>query len=77
MRTMAVEIAWGGVRFQPKSALTQWDQTRLRQGRARLRKIGMVAVARKLLIALWRFLDTGGLPAGAGLKGEASGEKRR
>jgi transposase len=73
MRTMAVEIAWGWVRFQPKSALTQWYQTRFSQGSARLRKIGIVALARKLLIALWRFLDTGVLPAGAVLKGEASG----
>ena len=46
-RTRAVEMAWGWVRLQPESTLTQWDQTRLGQGRARLRNIGMVALARK------------------------------
>jgi transposase len=73
MRTMAVEIAWGWVRFQPQSTLTQWYQARFGSGSARLRKIGIVALARKLLIALWRFLKTGVLPAGAVLKAEASG----
>jgi transposase len=67
-RTMAVEMAWGWGRLQPKSALPRWDQSRFCQGRARLRKIGMVALARKLLIALWHFLETGILPAGARLK---------
>jgi transposase len=47
MRTMAVEMAWGWIRFQPESRLTPWDQTRCGQGRARLRKIGMVALARQ------------------------------
>jgi transposase len=73
MRTMAIEIAWGWVRFQPESTLTQWYQARFGQGSARLRKIGIVALARKLLIALWRFLRTGELPAGAVLKGAVSG----
>jgi hypothetical protein len=71
---MAIEIAWGWVRFQPQSTLTQWYQARFGQGSARLRKIGIVALARKLLIALWRFLKTGELPAGAVLKVEVSGE---
>jgi transposase len=74
MRTMAIEIAWGWVRFQPQSTLTQWYQARFGQGSARLRTIGIVALARKLRIALWRFLKTGELPAGAGLKVEVSGE---
>jgi transposase len=73
MRTMAIEIAWGWVRFQPESMLTQWYQARFGQGSARLRKIGIVALARKLLIALWRFLKTGEIPAGAVLKVQASG----
>jgi transposase len=73
MRTMAVEIAWGWSRFQPESMLTQWYQTRFGQGSARLRQIGIVALARKLLIALWRFLKTGELPAGAVLKAAVSG----
>jgi transposase len=72
MRTMAVEIAWGWVRFQPESALTQWYQARFGRGSARLRKIGIVALARKLLIALWRFLNTGVPPAGAMLKVEVA-----
>jgi transposase len=70
---MAIEIAWGWVRFQPQSTLTQWYQARLGQGSARLRKIGIVALARQLLIALWRLLKTGELPAGAVLKVEVSG----
>ena len=74
MRTMAIEIAWGWVRFQPQSTLTQWSQARFGQGSARLRNIGIVALARKLLIALWRFLKTGELPAGAVLKVEVSDE---
>ena len=70
MRTMAIEIAWTWRRFQPTSALTHWYETRFGHGSARLRKIGFVAMARKLLIALWRFLKTGVLPEGAKLKGE-------
>jgi transposase len=73
MRTMAREIAWGWVRFQPQSTRTQWYQARYGQGSARLRKIGMVALARQFLIALWRFLKTGELPAGAVRKVEVSG----
>jgi transposase len=73
MRTMAVEIAWGWVRFQPQSTLTQWYQGRFGSGSALLRKIGIVALARKLLIALWRFLETGEIPAGARLKAAAFG----
>jgi Transposase IS116/IS110/IS902 family len=73
-RTMAIEIAWGWGRFQPESTLTQWYQARFGQGSARLRKIGLVALARKLLIALWRVLQTGERPAGAILKAEVSDE---
>ena len=73
MRAMAIEIAWAWRRFQPTSALSQWYERRFGHGSARLRKIGIVALARKLLIALWRFLKTGVLPEGAVLKGETSG----
>jgi transposase len=72
-RTLALEMAWGGVRFQPESLRTKWYQARLGPGSARLRKSGIVALARKLLIALWRFLRTGELPAGAVLKVGVSG----
>jgi transposase len=68
IRFMAIEIAWSWVRFQPESALSQWYPARFGQGSKRLRKIGIVAVARKLWIALWRYLVTGEIPAGAPLK---------
>jgi transposase len=68
IRAMAIEIAWGWLRFQPASALTQWYQQRFGHGSSRLRRIGIVALARKLLIALWRFVETGVLPDGAALK---------
>lgn len=65
---MAVEIAWGWLRHQPNSALTKWYEERFAQGGPRARKVGIVAVARKLLVALWRYLETGVLPEGAELK---------
>jgi transposase len=71
IRAMAIEIAWAWRRFQPDSALSQWYERRFGAGSARLRKLGIVALARKLLIALWRFLKTGVLPEGAILKTEA------
>jgi transposase len=49
---MIVEIAWLWLLFQPKSALTQWYQTRLASGGLRIRRVGIVTLARKLLIAL-------------------------
>jgi transposase len=72
IRAMAIEIAWAWRRFQPTSALAQWYERRFGTGSARLRKLGMVALARKLLIALWRFVKTDVLPEGAVLKTEAS-----
>ena len=68
IRAMAIEIAWGWLRFQPDSALSQWYQERFGAGSTRLHKIGIVALARKLLIALWHYLETGELPEGAALK---------
>jgi len=65
---IAIEIAWGWLRHQPESELTLWYHKRFGQGSKRLRKIGIVALARKLLIALWRYLDYGEIPAGALLK---------
>jgi transposase len=67
-RWMTTELAWSGRRFQPESALSVWFRERLGGAGKRLRRIGIVAVARKLLIALWRFLETGVLPEGAVLK---------
>ena len=68
VRAMAIEIAWGWLRFQPESELSKWYQRRFGSGSKRVRKIGVVALARKLMIELWRFLETGALPAGAELK---------
>jgi transposase len=52
------------VRWQPQSALTQWYQAKFGTGK-RARRIGIVAVARKLLIALWRYVTQGIVPTGA------------
>ncbi len=68
VRWMTMELAWSGLRFQPASALRVWFRARFGSGGARLRRIGMVAVARKLLMALWRFLKTGVVPEGAALQ---------
>jgi len=68
VRWMTSELAWSWLRYQPESALSCWFRERFGGGGKRLRRIGIVAVARKLLIALWRFLKTGVLPEGAVLK---------
>lgn len=68
VRRMAIELAWSWLRYQPESELSRWYQRKFGFGRSRLRRIGIVALARKLLIALWRFLETGAPPAGAMLK---------
>lgn len=70
VRGAAIEFAWGWLRFQPQSALSQWYEQRFGSGSKRLRKIGIVALARKLLVALWRFLETGVIPEGAVLKSD-------
>jgi transposase len=67
MRRMLVELAWCWRRWQPDSALTLWFECRFGPGNRRSRKIGIVALARKLLIALWRYLEHGELPVGAKL----------
>jgi transposase len=68
VRAIAVQIAWIWVRYQRDSALTQWYLTRFAHGGPRARKVGIVAVARRLMIDLWRYLDTGVIPAGATLR---------
>lgn len=65
VRAMAIQIAWGWIRYQPDSKLTRWFNRRFAHGGDRMRKIGIVAVARRLLVALWRFVETGALPEGA------------
>ena len=58
------------IRAMPESALTQWYNDRFGSGSSRIRRIGIVALARRLLIDLWRYLDTGVLPDGAWTKSE-------
>jgi transposase len=71
IRTLAVEIAWAWLRFQPQSKLSQWYMKRFGGGGKRMRRIGIVAMARKLLIDLWRYLEYDKLPEGARLKSVA------
>jgi transposase len=68
LQTISIQLAWNWVRWQPQSALAQWYRDRFGTG-TRARRIGIVAVARKLVIALWRYVTTGVVPAGAVLKG--------
>ncbi len=68
VRRVIVQLAWGWIWHQPTSALTRWYQERFGGAGKRVRKIGIVALARKLLIALWRYLETGVVPEGARLK---------
>jgi transposase len=68
VRALLVELAWSWLRFQPDSALTQWFNQRFAGSGKRSRRVGIVALARRLLIALWRYLDRGEIPAGAELK---------
>jgi len=68
IRSMAVEIAWAWLRYQPQSRLSLWFQERYGPGTRRSRRVGIVALARKLLVALWHYLETGVLPDGAVLK---------
>ena len=69
VRGLLIEISWLWLRYQPDSELSQWFNRRFAGGGKRMRRIGIVALARKLLIALWRYLETGEIPAGAHLKG--------
>ena len=68
VRVIAIELAWNWLRFQPQSALSQWFVRRFADGGSRMRRIGIVALARKVLIALWRYLEYDEIPAGAILK---------
>jgi len=67
VRAMAIEIAWSWLHFQSQSALSRWYEQRFAHGGKRLRRIGIVALARKLLIALWKYLESGVPPQGAEL----------
>jgi transposase len=77
VRRIAIESAWCWLRYQPQSALSRWYMQRFGNGSGRMRRIGIVALARKLLIAVWRFVDQGIVPDGAILKTEGSLELAR
>jgi transposase len=68
-RATAIELAWLWLRHQPQSALSRWYCARAGALHGRIRKITIVAVARKLVIALWRYLETGVIPTGAVVRG--------
>ncbi len=68
IRSVMIELAWSWERYQPESKLTKWFQKKFGKQGPRRRRIGIVALARKLLVALWRYLETGVIPEGAVLK---------
>jgi len=67
-RTLAVELAWLWLRYQPGSELSRWFNARVGTIKGRIRRITIVALARKLMIALWRYVTTGVVPTGAALR---------
>ena len=67
-RLKAIELAWLWLRHQPESELSRWFNTRTAEAGKRARRIAIVALARKLMVALWRYLTTGLVPAGATMK---------
>ncbi len=67
-RALLVELAWKWLNLQPTSALTAWFNRRFAAAGKRMRRVGIVALARRLAIALWRYLQNGEIPAGAILK---------
>ena len=68
VRALLIEMAWFWVRYQPGSELAQWFASRTTKGNKRGKRVAIVAVARRLAIALWRYLQAGVIPAGAQLK---------
>jgi transposase len=70
VRTQVVETAWLWVKWQPESELSRWYQERFGGGGPRTRRIGIVALSRKLLVALWKYLRQDIVPAGAILRDE-------
>lgn len=67
-RELAIELAWLWTIHQPDSELTRWFRERVRDIKGRIRRIAIVALARKLMVALWRYLTTGVVPTGAVLR---------
>jgi transposase len=67
-RTIAIELAWLWLTHQPDSELSRWFRERVGNLKGRIRKIAIVALARKLMVALWRYLETGLVPTGATMR---------
>lgn len=67
-RRMAIELAWLWLRHQPGSALSRWFHERVAGLKGRIRRISIVAMARKLMVALWHYLTNGLVPTGAVLR---------
>jgi transposase len=67
LRTMMIQLAWLWLRHQPQSALARWFKTHSQRGR----KTAIVALARKLLVALWKYVTSGVVIEGAVMKGAA------
>jgi transposase len=72
VRALLVELSWRWLLLQPDSELTRWFNQRFAAGGKRMRRIGIVALARRLAIALWRYAEHGEIPAGATLKPSAT-----
>ena len=68
LRKTMIELAWFWLRHQPDSALSRWFRARVGAAKGRVRRIAIVALARKLLVALWRFVTQGVVPEGAVFK---------
>ena len=68
VRALLIQLAWLWLRYQPASKHSRWFQERFGGGSSRQRRIGIIALARRLLIDLWRFIETGAVPEGARLK---------
>jgi|GraSoiStandDraft_24_1057298.scaffolds.fasta_scaffold38974_1 transposase len=67
VRRIVMQLAWRWLRFQPQSALARWFAARTGGAKGRIRTVMIVALARKLLVSLWRYVETGEVPAGARL----------
>ncbi len=68
VRAIAIQVAWQWLRNQPESRLTRWYLERFGSGASRARRVGIVALARRILVALWRYVDFGVIPEGAVMK---------
>jgi len=76
LRSLTIELAWLWLRYQPQSKLAKWFGERFATGGRRMRRVGIVALARKLMVALWKFLEWGEIPEGAVLKTEKQLRRR-